>query len=94
MAENFQREIAFFGIEASPSFVRQPEGNGVAERFIRTLKEQLLWVRTFHTLEELQDALRAFRIWYNANWLIQRHGHRTPDQVRTSTASSGLARTS
>ena len=34
------------GIEASPSFVREPEGNGVAERFIRTLKENLLWVRT------------------------------------------------
>jgi transposase InsO family protein len=37
------------GIEASPSFVREPEGNGVAERFIRTLKENLLWVRTFDT---------------------------------------------
>jgi hypothetical protein len=35
--------------------------------FIRTLKEQLLWVRTSHTLEEFQDALRAFRIWYNTN---------------------------
>ena len=30
---------------SSPSFVREPEGNGVAERFIRTLKENLLWVR-------------------------------------------------
>ena len=29
-------EVAFFGIESSPSFVREPEGNGVAERFIRT----------------------------------------------------------
>jgi putative transposase len=91
MAEDFQREIAFLGIEASPSFVRQPEGNGVAERFIRTLKEQLLWVRTFHTLEELQDALRAFRIWYNANWLIQRHGHRTPDQVRADQYDETMA---
>ena len=47
MAEDFQREIAFLGIEASPSFVRQPEGNGIAERFFRTLKEQLLLLRTF-----------------------------------------------
>ncbi len=38
------RRCAFFGI-GSPSFV-QPEGNGVAERFIRTLKENLLWVRS------------------------------------------------
>ena len=42
MSGDFQDEITFLGIESSPSFVRQPEGNGVAERFIRTLKENLL----------------------------------------------------
>src|SRR6202041_2827322 len=47
MSGDFQDEIECLGIEASPSFVREPEGNGVAERFIRTLKENLLWVRTF-----------------------------------------------
>ena len=47
MSGDFQDEIKCLGIEASPSFVREPEGNGVAERFIRTLKENLLWVRTF-----------------------------------------------
>jgi len=93
MAEDFQHEIAFLGIEASPSFVREPEGNGVAERFFRTLKEQLLWVRTFDTLEDLQDALRAFKAWYNANWLLQRHGHRTPDQVRADQQAKTLAET-
>ena len=44
LADDFQQEVAFFGIESSPSFVREPEGNGVAERFIRTLKENVLWV--------------------------------------------------
>src|SRR4051794_21756079 len=51
MSGDFQDEITFFGIESSPSFVRQPEGNGVAERFIRTLKENFLWVHTFDTIE-------------------------------------------
>jgi putative transposase len=36
MSSDFQDEIECLGIEASPSFVREPEGNGVAERFIRT----------------------------------------------------------
>ena len=54
MSGDFQDEIQCLGIEASPSFVREPEGNGVAERFIRTLKENLLWVRTFKTIEELR----------------------------------------
>ena len=82
MSDDFQSEIAFLGIEASPSFVRQPEGNGVAERFIRTLKENFLWVRHFETIEELRLALLEFAAWYNTHWLVARHGHRTPAQIR------------
>ena len=78
MSDDFQSEIAFLGIEASPSFVRQPEGNGVAERFIRTLKENLLWVQRFETIEELRLALLEFADCYNTHWLLARHGHRTP----------------
>jgi len=48
----FQDELKTLRIESSPSFVRQPEGNGCVERFIRTLKEQLLWLRRFRTVEE------------------------------------------
>ena len=65
LADDFQQEVAFFGIQSSPSFVREPEGNGVAERFIRTLKENLLWVRSFATIEELRLALLAFKRTYN-----------------------------
>ena len=60
MSGDFQDEIESLGIEASPSFVREPQGNGVAERFIRTLKENLLWARTFDTIEELRAALVEF----------------------------------
>ena len=82
MSGDFQDEIACLGIEASPSFVREPEGNGVAERFIRTLKENLLWVRAFDTIEELRAALVEFATRYNQTWLVARHGYRTPAQVR------------
>src|SRR6266849_9534421 len=57
-SDDFRAEIAFLGMESSPAFVRQPEGNGCAGRFIRTLKEKLLWGRTFQTVEELRQALR------------------------------------
>jgi transposase InsO family protein len=82
MSEDFQCEIKCFGITSSPAFVRQPEGNGVAERAIRTLKEQLLWVRHFATVEELRQALAAFAARYNASWLRERHSYKTPDQIR------------
>jgi putative transposase len=82
MSDAFQKEIAFLGIESSPAFVRAPEGNGCAERFIRTLKENLLWVRTFDTVEELRQALLDFRETYNTTWLIERHGFITPTAFR------------
>jgi putative transposase len=84
MSGDFQEEIECLGIEASPSFVREPQGNGVAERFIRTLKENLLWARTFDTIEELRAALVEFARHYNETWLVARHGNRTPAQVRAA----------
>ena len=57
VADDYQRELAFLGIESSPAFVREPEGNGCVERFIRTLKENLLWVHRFETIDELRLAL-------------------------------------
>jgi transposase InsO family protein len=82
MSHDFQGEIRWLGITSSPAFIRAPEGNGCAERFIRTLKENLLWVRTFETVEELRQALFEFRETYNQHWLIERHGHRSPAQFR------------
>ena len=82
VSRDFQAELKFLGAESSPAFVRAPEGNGCAERFIRTLKENLLWVRWFETIEELRLALFEFQRTYNENWIIQRHGYRTPAQVR------------
>ena len=54
MSDDFHAELRFLGIVASPAFVRQPEGNGCLERFFRTLKAQLLWVRHFTDVEDLQ----------------------------------------
>ena len=82
MADDFQDELNFLDIEPSPSFVREPEGNGCAERFIGLLKENLLWVRTFSTIEELRQALIEFKQQYNEQWILQRHDYKTPAQVR------------
>jgi putative transposase len=82
MSDDFQTEIQFLGIEPSPAFVRQPEGNGCIERFFRTLKEQLLWLRRFGDLEELRAALIEFRHRYNRYWIVERLGYRTPVQAR------------
>ena len=84
VADDYQRELAFLGIASSPAFVREPEGNGCVERFIRTLKENLLWVRRFDTIEELRSALHAFQAIYNQTWIVERHGFQTPAAVRAA----------
>ena len=82
MSDDFQNEIQFLGMESSPSFVRQPEGNGCIERFFRTLKEQLLWIHQFSTVEQVRQAVSSFRENYNSQWLIGRLGYKTPAQAR------------
>ena len=62
--------------------MQEPEGNGCVERFIRTLKENLLWVRTSETVEDLRQALLEFKRQYNDQWILQRLGYRTPAQAR------------
>ena len=92
LADDFQQEVAFFGIESSPSFVREPEGNGVAERFIRTLKENLLWVRSFATIEALRLALLAFKRTYNEQWMLEKYDYRSPRPGATRPRRAGRGR--
>lgn len=82
MSRDFQEELRFLGIRSSPSFVAEPECNGVAERFVRTLKEQCLWLQIFEDAEHVRSALMAFKETYNTTWLVQKHNHRTPIEAR------------
>ena len=87
----FQGELEFLGIESSPSFIGAPEGNGVAERFIRTLKEQLLWLQVFDDVEHLRQELLDFRERYNAHWMVEKHGHASPSEARRKLLSGPQA---
>jgi transposase InsO family protein len=81
-SNRLRKGLAFLAIESSPAFVRAPKGNGCAERFIRTLKENLLWVWTFETVEHLRRALLEFQETYNNGWMIERHGFLSPSEHR------------
>ncbi|MBF2761768.1 MAG: transposase [Ectothiorhodospiraceae bacterium AqS1] len=76
----FRNEIRWLGIDSSPSFVRSPQGNGCVERFIRTIKENLLWPEMYSCLEDLQRALQRFKDKYDEKWLVKRHRYRSPGQ--------------
>jgi putative transposase len=74
--------VKWLGCTISPSYVGGPECNGVAERFMRTLKEQCIYLHQFASLEEARRLIRESIAQYNTEWLIERLGHRTPAQAR------------
>jgi putative transposase len=51
---HFLGSIAWLGISDDAAFLGEPETNGCAERWIRTLKEQCLWVELHDTIDELR----------------------------------------
>lgn len=81
-AHQFQGELRWLGIRSTASYVGEPECNGVAERFIRTLKEECLYMHDFTSLEEARQVIGAFIERYNHGWILERHGYKTPTQAR------------
>ena len=92
MAEHFQKQARFWGISPSHAFVGEPETNGVIERLFRTLKEQVIHGRVFQTIDEVRDAVRDFAARYNAEWLIEKNGHRSPLEARAAWLDTNLRR--
>jgi putative transposase len=88
---HFVGSLAWLGITDSPAFLGEPETNGCAERWIRTLKDQCLWAQLHDTIDELRQAVAGFIDRYNSSWLIQRHGHRTPREAYQAAQSAPAA---
>jgi transposase InsO family protein len=84
LAEHFHNQIRFWGMTPSYAFVGEPETNGVIERFFRTLKEQIVHGRIYQTIDEVRNAVRDFIACYNAEWLIEKNGLRSPSETRAA----------
>jgi len=61
--------------------VGEPEGNGVAEWFIKTLKEQVIWPSRFKNVATAAKAINAFVQEFKKSWIIERLGDRTPLEI-------------
>jgi transposase InsO family protein len=72
--------------------VAEPETNGVIERLFRTLKEQIIHGRVFQTIDEVREAVRDFVARYNAEWLIEKNGFRSPLDARAAHLDTNLRR--
>ena len=85
-ADDFLNQIRFWGIAPSFAFVAEPQTNGVAERFNRTLKEQAIHGRVFRNLEEVRKAITEFKDRYNRHWRLEKLGFMSPLEARQAYA--------
>ena len=86
LSDHFTNQIKFWGIQPSYAFVEQPQTNGVAERFNRTLKEQIIHGRIYRNIAELRNAVRGFR--RTVQCPVDRGEERLPEP---RSSSSGVA---
>jgi len=91
LSDHFRQQIRYWGITASWAFVEEPQTNGVVERYNRTLKEQAIYGRIFHNVEEVRSAVKAFVQSYNEEWLIEKMRFRSPAQARREYALAEAA---
>jgi putative transposase len=88
---HFLGSIAWLGIADDAAFLGEPETNGCAERWIRTLKDQCLWAELHESVDQLRQAVAGFVDCYNTSWLIQRHGHLTPKEAYSKAQATAAA---
>jgi transposase InsO family protein len=91
LSDHFQKQIKAWGIAPSFAFLEQPQTNGVAERFFRTLKEQVIYGRVYENLEEVRQAVSEFVELYNNQWLIEKNGYLSPVDARRAYYGSEAA---
>ena len=88
---HFLGSIGWLGITDDAAFLGEPETNGCAERWIRTLKEQCLWAQLHDSVDDLRRAVTGFVQSYNTQWLIGRLGHRTPKEAYQDATTTAAA---
>jgi putative transposase len=90
-SEHFTNHLKYWEMKQSYGYVREPETNGVAERFNRTLKEQVFNGMTYKNVEEVRKALGEFIGKYNEAWLVEKNGYRSPLEMRRLVEQSRAA---
>lgn len=78
---SFMKACSKLEVEQVFTSYNNPKGNADTERMIRTMKEELLWLREWEYGRELSKELDKWVEYYNRSYLHSAVGYRKPVQV-------------
>ena len=78
---SFMRDMRTLGIEQIFTSYDNLRGTADTERMIRTIKEELIWVNEFSSLEEARGKIgRWVEVDYNQLYVHSKFGYRSPEE--------------
>ena len=87
----FMKACHHLGIDRIFTSYNNPKGNAETERMMRTLKEELLWLREWTSIKEAEIALNSWVKNYNERYLHSAHGYRSPNWAEKNYTKSVVA---
>ena len=83
-ARDYREELRRLEITPESAPYRCPGANGIAERFMRTFKEECAWLHCFKTIEEAERVVNRWIEDYNHRRRQSSLGCMTPVEYRES----------
>ena len=75
----FIRDCKTLGVKQAFTSYNNPKGNADTERFMRTLKEELVWINEWRSPTQFFQALDAWIGYYNSSYLHSALGYQSPN---------------
>jgi len=86
-SKEFLRLVAVYGLDTEYITPYTPEQNGVVERFMRTLKEECIWLHTFTSFTEAKRMIEDWIREYNTERPHQELGYLSPVEYKQKLAA-------
>ena len=84
-SRSFMRDMAILDIEQIFTSYYNPKGNADTERMMRTIKEEVVWLNEFSSVEEAKDMLDGWiEVDYNQLYPHSKLGYMSPEEFEAA----------
>jgi putative transposase len=86
-SKRYMKLVKRYGLEPEYITPYSPEQNGAIERFMRTLKEECIWLNSFTSFREAKSVIESWIEEYNTDRPHQELGYSAPTEYREKLAA-------